>query len=214
MDDQPFVFVTERRLVLLTGLRACNLPELVKHLRVVTGSSVFYHTHHQFLAHHFERPSFHNDFSLWVSSALLEERLSERLAALNLLAYTSVRQIRESMIAAIEEHLQQDNGLRRECVAGQEFHFCESQSFILPTGIVARDLPEFIDGLSRVSTVSLFFHFFEARLRLEHTTNDFSRWLSDRGEQNLAQAIDNLDPYAMTLGELRQEIIRLAERRG
>jgi hypothetical protein len=214
MDRQPFVFVTERRLVLLTGLRACNLPELVEHLRVVTGSSVFYHTHHQFLAHHFERPSFHNDFSLWVSSALLEERLSERLAALNLLTYTSVRQIRESMIAAIEEHLQQDNGLRRECVAGQEFHFCESQSFILPTGIVARDLPEFIDGLSRVSTVSLFFHFFEARLRLEHTTNDFSRWLSDRGEEKLAQAIDNLDPYAMTLGELRQEIIMLAKRRG
>ena len=214
MDGQPFVFVTERRLVLLTGLRACNLPELVEHLRVVTGSSVFYHTHHQFLSPHFERPAFHSDFSLWVSSALLEERLAERLAALNLLAYTSVRQIRQSMIAAIEEHLHQDNGRRRECVPGQEFHFCESQSFILPTGMIARDLPEFIAGLSRVSTVSLFFHFFEARLRLEQTTNDFSRWLSDRGESGLAQAIDSLDPYAMTLEELRQEIIRLAERRG
>jgi hypothetical protein len=135
MNVQPFVFVTERRLVLLTGLRACNLSELVEHLRAVTGSSVFYHTHHQFLSHHFERPSFHNDFSLWVSSALLEERLSEKLAALNLLAYTSVRQIRESMIAAIEEHFQANDGPRRECVAGQEFHFCESQSFVLPTGI-------------------------------------------------------------------------------
>jgi hypothetical protein len=214
MDGQPFVFVTERRLVLLTGRNACNLTELLDHLREVAGSSVFYHTHHQFLAHHFERPMFHNDFSLWVSSALLEERLSEKLAALNLLAYTSVRQIRESMIAVMEEHLQKNNGSTRECVAGQQFHFCESQSFILPTGVIARDLPEFVAGLSRVSTVSLFFHFFEARLRLEHTTNDFSRWLSDRGELDLAQAIDNLDPYAMTLEELRQQIVRLAERQG
>lgn len=214
MEGQPFVFVTERRLVLLTGRRARNLPELLEHLWAVAGSSVFYHTHHQFLSHHFERPSFHNDFSIWVSSALLEERLSERLAALNLLVYTSMRQIRDSIIAVIEQHLRLNRSPGRECVEGQQFHFCESQSFIMPTGIVARDLPEFVADLSRISTISLFFHFLEARLRLERATNDFSHWLTERGEHDLARAIDRLDPYSMTLEELRQEIIRLAERRG
>jgi hypothetical protein len=78
---QPFYFRTERRLVRLTGRKARTLAELSRHLREVSGSSVFYHTHHLYLSHHFRRPEFYNDFASWTREALQETSLPERLAA-------------------------------------------------------------------------------------------------------------------------------------
>jgi hypothetical protein len=205
----PFIFYTEQRLVELTGVRARNLGELVKSLQRVSGSSIFYHTHHLYLQHHFEKPVFYNHFALWVSSALQEEPLAEKLAAIDLLSFTSIRQLRQAIIATIETFLSQSSGSRRECPPGNEFHFCKSKSFAMPTGIIARSVPELFSKLPLITNVSLFFHFFEARLRLERATNDFSRWLRDREEEELAGAVDRLNPYTMTLDELKREIIEL-----
>jgi hypothetical protein len=213
-DAAPFRFYTERRLVLLTGRRARNLGELLAHLQEVSGASVFYHTHHQFLSHHFEKPVFYNDFAQWAARALQEQRLSERLAAVDLLAFTSVRQVREAILEVIRRHLDEAGGLMRQCPPGDEFHFCESQSFLMPTGIVASEVPDFFLQLPRVTVVSLFFHFLEARLRLERPTNDFSQWLRYRGQDQAADRIDQLDPYVMTLDELRERIIRVGREQG
>lgn len=210
----PFVFYTERRLVVLTGTKARTLEELLAHLKEVSGASIFYHTHHQFLAHHFEKPVFHNEFANWVGRALQYERLAEELTAVDLLACTSVRQIRDEITGKIESFLQESPGPSRECQPGDEFHFCESQSFVMPTGLVAHDAPEFFVTLRQVSTVSLFFHFFQARLRLGGPTNDFSQWLGYRGHEPLAAEIDKLDPYVMTLDELREEIIGCGRKYG
>ena len=209
----PFVFYTERRLVLLTGRKARNLYQLVGHLHSVSGSSIFYHTHHQYLSQHFEKPLFHNDFSKWAGRALLEEQLAERLAAIDLLAFTSIRQLRESIISLIEAHLAASARPPTEAWPDDQFPFCESQSFLMPTGVVVNDVGEFFERIREVSNVSLFFHFFESRLRLERVTNDFSLWLRDLGEGELAHRIDRLDPYAMSLDELRDEIVRVGETR-
>ena len=207
----PFAFSTEWRLVVLTGRKARNLEELLKHLREVTGASIFYHTHQQYLAHHFERPTFHNDFAIWVSNALLEERLAEKLTSIDLLAFSSIRQLREAIIQIIEEFVHESSGRSRDCPPGQEFYFCEAQSFVMPTGIVAHTVPEFFEALRLVSNVSIYFHFFEARLRLEQPANDFSRWLRQQGEEELAAAIDRINPYVMTLDEVKSQIIKLGE---
>ncbi len=211
--QEPFVFYTERRLVALTGLRACTLAQLVKYLREVPGSSIFYHTHHMYLAHHFETPAFSNDFALWVSGALQEEALGEKLAAVDLLSFTSIRDLREAIIATIQRYIGEDGRRERECPRGDEFHFCRSKSFVMPTGLVARDPDEFFEILPRVTNVSLFFHFFESRLRLGNVTNDFSEWLAGRGETALARAIDTADPYIMTLDEFKQRIVLLGKTR-
>jgi hypothetical protein len=79
----------------------------------------------------------------------------------------------------------------------------------MPTGMVAHNVPEFFEDIAQVSNSCLHFHFFEARLRLERPTNDFSKWLSDLGETKLASAIDKLDPYAVTLDELKEQIMQL-----
>jgi len=208
---RPFEFFTERRLVALTAVKATTLPQLLTGLQEVTGASIFYHTHHQYLSHHFEKPVVYNDFALWVSEALQEQRLAEKLAAIDLLSFKTIRQLREAMIATIEAQLGENSGRVRECPPGDEFHFCKSKSFVMPTGILAQNVEDFFAKLPHVTTVSLFFHFFESRLRLERSTNDFSLWLADCGEQALAQAIDRLDPYLLSLDELKNEIIDLGK---
>ncbi len=209
-----FQFYTGRRLVELTGRKARTLSELLGHLKEVSASSVFYHTHQRYLTHHFRNPSFNNDFAEWVSRALQEEAAAERLAAVDVLEYTSLEGLRAALVRAIEASLgEADDGMVRRCPRGDEFHFCKVKSFIMPTGLVAENLEEFTNLLPKITNSSTFFHFFEARLRLERKTNDFSMWLEGIGERRLADEIDRIDPYAMTLGELRHQIYVLCRRR-
>jgi hypothetical protein len=209
---KPFVFFTETRLVALTGRKASNIEELQQHLSQVSGSCVFYHTHYLYLTHHFEKPRFYNEFANWVSEAMQEERLAERLAAIDLLDMTSIRELREAISRVIQKHLEGDRATPRTCPPGDEFHFCEAKSFIMPTGLVATGVPEFFDLLGNVTNDCLHFHFFEARLRLERPTNDFSQWLGDLGQPRLASRINALNPYVMTLDELKHEIVKLGRR--
>jgi hypothetical protein len=208
-----FHFYTERRLVELTGDKAGNLVELLTHMRNVSGSSIFYHTHQRYLTQHFRKPTFYSDFAEWISRALQEEALAEKLAMIEPLQFTTIRELREAMIRNVEMYVN-DNGTReRKCPPGDEFHFCKSKSFIMPTGLVAEDLRDFVTKLPHLTNTSTYFHFFEARLRLERPTNDFSQWLADCGEVELAAQINGIDPYIMTLEELRQQIFVLCSRR-
>ena len=84
----------------------------------------------------------------------------------------------------------------------------------MATSVVAENVDDFFAKLPRVTTTSIYFHFLEARLRLGRATNDFSRWLSDLGEKQLAAAIDRLDPYTRTLFELRSDMMALGTARG
>ena len=208
-NRKSFIFDTELRLVVLTGVKARSLAELRGALAKVPGASIFFHTHQKYLAHNFQKPVYYNDFAIWVSQTLREEALAEKLASIDLLAFTTIRELRDTVGHTIDEYL---SGLGRptyECRPEEAFHFCRSKSFVLPTGIVAHDVPEFFAKLPLISNASLYFHFFEARLRLGRRTNDFSRWLKDQGRGDLAKAIDALNPYIRTLDELKQDIIRL-----
>ena len=212
-ETEPFVFFTERRLVVLTGRKARNLTELHDHLLNVSGSCIFYHTHYLYLTQHFVRPRFYNEFANWASHALQREDLAEQLAAIDLLAITSIRELREAIIHTVRKHLDESVQAQRMCPPGDEFHFCEAKSFIMPTGLVAHGVSEFFQHILHVTNSCLHFHFFEARLRLEKPTNDFSQWLAAAGEARLAKAIDRLNPYGMTLNELKEEIARLGRRK-
>jgi hypothetical protein len=212
MSD-PFIFCTQQQLVSLTGRRARNLLQLLEHLRNVTGACIFYHTHYLYLTQHFVKPKFYNEFAGWVSSALQERRLAERIGAIDLLSVSSLREIRERIVVQIERHFEENSGPPRDCPPGDEFHFCEARSFTAPNGAVAKDVPEFFEQVQHLSNSCLHFHFFESRLRLERPTNDFSVWLNGRGETKLARAIDDLNPYVVSLDELRTQIRKIGRRR-
>lgn len=213
-EQKSFIFDTELRLVVLTGLKAHDLAELRERLATVPRSSIFFHTHQQYLAHNFRRPHYYNDFAAWVSQALREEALAEKLAAIDLLEFTTMRELRSAFVAAIDQHMATSTTSPPVCRPGEAFHFCRSKSFVLPTGIVAHDVADFFDKLPFITNASLYFHFFEARLRLGRRTSDFSRWLTDRGRADLANTIDELNPYIRTLDELKRDIIEIGKTAG
>src|SRR5262245_8984645 len=209
---QPFEFYTQQQLILLTGRRARNLLELVEHVRSVPGASIFYHTHYLYLTQHFVKPKFYNEFAGWVSQALQERRLGERLGAIDVLSMSSLRELRERIAHEIERYLEETPGILRDCPPGDEFHFCEAKSFVFHTGLVAHDVSEFFSLIQSISEACLHYHVFEARLRLEKPTNDFTIWLNDIGEARLARSIDRLNPYAVSLDELKSQIYKIGRR--
>lgn len=220
MDPSPpraaghaFRFCSSLDLTLLTNRRARDLAEIAAHLREVPGSVIYYHTHHYLVQHQYLSPEPPNDFAYWVTNVLQEDRLGEQLAAIDLMEFRTIRALRERLIDVIETYIEKRHQLRT-APEGEEFHFREAVSFVVPTPHVAHDLAEFADCMERVGFGSLAFHFFDARLRLERGDNDFSEWLLQQlGEAALASAIGRLDPYTYTLDGLRQEVIRLVRRR-
>jgi hypothetical protein len=83
---------------------------------------------------------------------------------------------------------------------------------VYPNGIVAHTVQEFFLYVPAISNACLHFHIFESRLRLDHPTNDFTVWLKAMGEPKLAKAIDYLNPYAVSLDELKTQIAKIGRR--
>lgn len=213
MPADPFNFSSSVNLSLVTNRRASDLAELVGHLREVPGAVIYYHTHHFLVQHQYLSPEPPNDFAYWVTSVLQEDRLGEQLAAIDMIQFRSLTVLRERIVAMIEAYLEERRELRT-APPGEEFYFREAVTFVMPTGMTARDLAEFADCMEQVGFGSLSFHFFDARLRLERGANDFSEWLRTAlGEEALAAAIARLDPYTHTMDGLRREVVRLTRRR-
>jgi len=211
----PFRFYTRMNLTELTGLSASTVGHLLSRIRTVPGSCIYHHTHRFLQQHQYLSPEPPNDFAHWVTNSLGEDELGERLASIDTVQYSTIRALRGKIIATIEEHLESSPSAPEHVAReGEEFHFKKSVSFIIPTAYVAYDLRGFAEILKKITIDSIYFHVFEARLRLERGTNDFSFWIeSSLGEKALAREIARLDPYTRTLDNLRRTLIHLVERR-
>jgi hypothetical protein len=199
----------------LTGLKASTLRELLELIRTVSGSCIYQHTHRFLQQHQYLSPEPPNDFAYWVTNVLGEVELGEKLASIDIIQYSSVRSLREKIILTIEQHLREHPTSERRFVnPGAEFHFIKSVSFVFPTNHVADNLKELADILKQITIDSIYFHVFEARLRLEKGKNDLSLWIEKAiGDKELAEKIAQLDPYTFTLEDLRKKIINLIEKR-
>jgi len=208
----PFRFWTRLTLTKLTGRRASDLAELVEHLRVVPLSVVFHHTHHFLVQHQHLSPEPPNDFAFWATHVLQEDRLGEQLAAVDTVQFEHLRVLRECIVQVIEKFLETGQTLRT-APPGEEFHFMDAVSFVLPTRHRATTLAEFSEALRHVGSATLAYHLFESRLRVGTETNDFSHWLEQElGEAALARAICRLDQYTYTMEGLRQRLLDLVSR--
>ena len=209
---KPFLFKTQLSLVLLTGFKAADIKELRDGLKKVPESSIYYHTHHFLQQHQFlvEEPP--NDFAYWVTHVLNESRIGEKLTAIDTVRFSSLEELRDAIISAIDPFVE-DGTVLRKTHPEQTFHFMRSVLFNLKTSYEARNLEEFVRGLKNVSIQSLYFHMFEARLRTSRRVNDFSFWLQSLDETALAKEIERLDPYSQTMEDVRFRIIRMIEKR-
>lgn len=212
---EPFRFYTRLHLSELTGLRAATLKELLELIKEVPGSCIYHHTHRFLQQHQYLSPEPPNDFAYWVSEVLGEDKLGERLASINTIQFSTIHSLREEIIKVIDAYLASNpSASTRFTSEGEEFHFIKSVSFIMPTPYIASDLKEFAEILRKITIDSIYFHIFEARLRLEKETNDFSLWIETSiGDKELASRIANLDPYTHTLEDLRKILIGMIEKR-
>jgi len=212
---EPFRFCTRLHLSELTGLRATTLGQLLALIKEVSGSCIYHHTHRFLQQHQYLSPEPPNDFAYWVTEMIGEDELGEKLASIDTMQYSTIRSLREKIAQTIEEHLKENPLAKlRFARSREEFHFIKSVSFILPTNYTAYDLKEFVQILKKITIDSIYFHIFEARLRLEKPTNDFSLWIENSlGDKELGDAISSFDPYTRTLEDLRNTLIKIIEKR-
>lgn len=207
----PFYFNSAAHLLRILREQANTLSELLEALRTVPDDSIFQHTFQTLQEHHFIREGFSNDFAHWAFAACNEVGLAERMAGLDVRGFTSIRALREQLIKIVEGYLH-EHARARDRQALATFYFCASDTVVIPTPFVARNLGEFIDGMRKVSIYGIHYHFIEARLRLKLDSNDFSQWLEaelDLG--TLADRLKRIDIYTGTLHDMRRNIIRILE---
>jgi len=207
----PFHFYTKLDQTLLVGLRAKTIEELLTGVRSVPDSSIYFHTHRFLHQHHYLSPEPPNDFAYWVTNVLGDDALGERLWSVDIVRFHDISGLRVRLIAVLEGHLASSER-KVECPAGEEFHFMACKTFVFPTHQDARSLREFSEILGKVSINSVYFHMFDAKLRLKHGENDFSRWFRSLGAVELAEASKRLDPYSHTLEGLRQSLVALVKK--
>lgn len=211
--NEPFHFYTRQNLTYLTGRKARNLSELLAGIKEATEASIYHHTHHFLVRHEFLSPEPPNDYAYWITNILQDRVLGEEVASIDLREYSTLNEIRARILEVIgRSKTREASKFKHKAPPGEEFHFMETQSFVLPTRHIAHNLIEFKECLERVSIHSIYFHVFEARLR--QRDSDFSLWLSSSlQEENLARDFLQLDPYTQTLDNLRQTLIRLVDTR-
>ncbi|HHD11855.1 MAG TPA: hypothetical protein ENK42_05385 [Deltaproteobacteria bacterium] len=212
---EPFKFYECTALVRMTGRRASDLIEFAEIIRNVSPASIFHHMHQYFLKPHIRLPEYPNDFAIWAADALEDKILAERLANLNPFEFTNMEDIRSEILRIITEHLK-EYPAPRPVIKGKEFFFNEGITLVAETHLTAATLQEFLEALKEVHTSSIYFHFYEARLRLGKALDDFSRFFEDCEEQACKQVacrIRSLDPYMYTTEMLREKIIEIVEAR-
>jgi hypothetical protein len=201
-----FNFYTQYHLVEMLGLKARNLGELLEGIKAVPVSSIYYHTHRFLQQHHYLSPEPPNDFAFWLMDILHLNSLGEKFLSIDTVHYCNLEDLRKTFQDLLEDHISKD-GTNPDCLPGFEFHFLACKTLILPMPYVANNLMEFVEILDKISIHAIYFHIFEARMRLGVPDNDFSQWLRGIGEEGLADEISKLDPYNMTLERLRRKLI-------
>lgn len=207
----PFHFNSAAHLMMIGRERANNLKELLAGLHTCPDDSIFQHTFRTLQEYHFIRQVYSNDFAYWSSDECRETALAERLAGVDVRSFTSIAELRETLVAIVERYLGK-NPAAADRPARKPFYFCAANTVIMPTEFTAGNLAEFADAVRRVTIHSIHYHFIEVRLRLKLRSNDFSIWLEEDLEMpKLAALLNRIDIYNSTLDGVREKIVRIVE---
>ncbi len=208
---QPFYFYTRFNLVRLIGLKAVNLLELIQGIKTVPASSIYYHTHKFLEQHHSLSPEPPNDFAYWINNILQFKDMGEALASIDIIQFKDLESLRLEFIKILESYID-DKRYASPCPKNMEFHFIGCTTFNIKTPYVANNITEFLAILEKISINALYYHMFEARLRLHRNENDFSAWFKSIKQKQIAEKISSLDPYTITLDGLRKKIMGIIKR--
>ena len=209
--EYPFSFSGCWELKEMLGRTVRDERQLLEAIEEIPLDSIYYHTHSFFLRHQYIAGPYPNDFATWAAVQVRDHVLGEKLGILDPFDYENLDALRIEIVNIIEDHLSRLQIIPRT-IYGEPFHFMQSRIIENPTGLEARTLAEFRDILSTTDSSVVYFHTFEAMLRLGRRKGDFPLWIdSQLGQVELASAISKLDMYMSNLESIRQQILRLCD---
>jgi hypothetical protein len=209
---EPFVVMDCTLLTRMSGLPpALNLRELRDRITICSENVLYHHFCETTLRPTFDDPEYRNDFAVWAKRSLGDRVLAERLGIIDPYETDSMEDLRRLSLDIIEERLSELTYWVRMVRQGGEFYFMEAKNIVFDTGeriVNPRKLP---DSVRHMTNGSIYYHFLEALRRPPLQKDDFTAWLSGIGESGkpYLEAIARIDPYFKTLGELRNELVRV-----
>ncbi len=204
---KPFAIKDCDLIAIATGTRAQNLKEMKARLIAIHPGCIYYHFWGGLLRPKFVDPEYNNDFASWASHSLHDQKLAERLAVIDPTDFTDIEKLRKELIAVIEQRMD-ENEYVQNAMTYHRFHFVRSLIFVFDTHHEIKKPEELLKIIPKISVGSLFFHFIDARRRTPQGIDDFRAWLYALGKRysKLCDRLAELDPYFMTLTELRQNL--------
>lgn len=204
---EPFIFMGCIELREILGKWAEDEKELADLLEEVPLDSIYYHTHGYFLRHTFIAEVYPNDFAMWTAVHIRDRVLGEKLAVVDPFDFDDLEPLRDELVSIIDDHLSRLPVIPR-VVYGEPFYFKQSRVIEVPTGLEVWTLREFRNALAEVDASAIYFHQFEARMRLNRREGDFSAWLRESLDlPELAAKIQTIDPYLGSLERLRSRLL-------
>ena len=208
MDEiKPFEFMECVTILKATGKKARNIRELRTLISLISDESLFHHTYQYFLKGHILE--YTNDFAHWVGESLEERALSERLSNIDPFAFEGITSLRQEFLNEIDDYIEHFPG-PRDAMPGDEFYFNETVTLIFPVNVQAQNLAEFLLAIRYVDPASVYYHFYEARIR--HGSDDFSAWMEGAlNNPGLARSIRAIDPFMHNIEGIRMHIVEAVE---
>lgn len=203
-ETRPFEFKQCIAILKTTGEKAATIKELRDGISEVSDESIFHHVYQYFLKGHIME--YTNDFAQWIAHFLEERALAEQLSNMDPYMFKSISDVRKELLRIIDTFLKSFPE-PRPVLPGNEFYFSEALTIVFPCGVKAKNLAEFFVAIKNVDAESIYYHFYEARMRLGGGVDDFSRWIEESlGRKSLAERIRNIDPFMHNLEGIREQI--------
>jgi len=192
-----------------TGRKARTLRELREVIAAVSDESIFHHTYQYFLKGHILE--YTNDFAHWAGESLEESALSEHLSSIDPYDFSSIAELRERLLKTIDGYLEMFPE-PREAMAGDEFYLNQTITLTFPVGIRVTNLAEFLIAIKYIDAGCIYYHFYEARIRLGSGVDDFSAWIQNvLLKKDLADRVRAIDPLMHSVEGIREHIIEVVE---
>jgi hypothetical protein len=209
--EHPIFFTGCWELREMVGRSARDEQQLLEAIEEIPPDSLSYHTHSFFLRHKYIAGPYPNDFATWAAIQVRDRVLGEKLGILDPYDFENLEALRSEIVNIIDEHLSQLQIIPR-VIYGEPFHFMQSRIIEVPTGLEARNLMEFRGILATVDLSAVYYHNFEAILRLGRRMGDFALWIEEQLElPELARQISRVDFYMISLESVRHRIINLCD---
>jgi len=193
-----------------TGKKAGNLHALRDLIAQVSDDCIFHHTYQYFLKEHILE--YTNDFAHWAGESLEERSLAEQLSNIDPYEYDNISDFRKELLSVVGNYIEKFPE-PREAMPGDEFFFNETITLIFPIGIRVKNLAEFLMAIKFVDVGSIYYHFYEARMRVGGGIDDFSKWIEESLEKKgLAERIRAIDPFMHNTEDIRKHIAKQTEK--